>query len=81
MSTLCDTFCGYETEYTQLFTYAVRFVLRHLAGRGEQVDETSGVLAFGEIRMEKLGLYLSTVHVDGEEFDVVVLSLKRIFVV
>ena len=55
----------------------VPFVLRHLAGLGEQVDVTRNVPPIGEIRFKGFGGHLSTVHLYGEDVDVVVLGLKR----
>ena len=53
---------------------AVLFVLRHFAGRDEQVNVTSDVMI-----LEEFGGYLSTIHVDSEEVYVVMFGVKRIF--
>ena len=54
--------------------------MSHLTGRGEQVEIIPDDEVV-EIRLERLGGYQSPVHVHGEEFDVVVLSVKWILVV
>ena len=56
----------------------VPFVLLYLASRGEQVEVTSDESILIEIRLERFGGYLSTIHVNGEEVDVVVLGVKRV---
>ena len=56
-------------------------VLPHLTGRGKLVHVASDEKVVVEIRMERFGGYVSSVHVHGEEVDVVVLVVKRILLV
>ena len=60
---------------------SVSFVLPHLTGRVEQFEAAPDEEVAIEIRLERFGGYLSSVHVHGEEVDVVVLGMKQIFVV
>ena len=45
--------------------------------RGEQVEVAPGEFAIA-IWLERIGVHLSSIHVHGEEVDVVVLGVKRI---
>ncbi|KAI0242839.1 hypothetical protein LSAT2_010896 [Lamellibrachia satsuma] len=70
-----------ETKKSEYITevgarQTVPFVLRPLAGLGEQVDATRDVPPIGEIRLKAFGGHLSTVHLHGGEVDVVVLGVK-----
>ena len=56
----------------------VLFALPHLTGQGEQVEVTPDKGNVVEIRLERFGGYLSSVHVHSEEVDVVVLGVERI---
>ena len=60
---------------------SVPLVLPHLTGRGEQVHVAPGEEVVVKIRLERFGGYMLPVHAHGEEVDVVVLGVKRIFVV
>ena len=57
----------------------VPFVLRHLAGVDEQFDVTRDVPPNRKIRLKVFDGHLSTVHLHGEEVDVVMLGMKRFF--
>ena len=57
---------------------SVPLVLSHLAGRGEQTHVSPDEEVVCEIRLERFGGYLSSVHVHRVEVDVVVLGVKRI---
>ena len=57
---------------------SVPLVLPHLAGRGEQTHVAPDEEVVFEIRLERFGGYLSSVHVHCVEVDGVVLSVKRI---
>ena len=57
---------------------SVPFVLPHLAGRGEQTHVALDEEVVFEIRLERFGGYLSSVHVHCVEVDGVVLGVKRI---
>ena len=57
----------------------VLFVLRHLSGRGEQFELTPDVPSIRENRKKGIGGHQSTVHICGEDVDVVVFVVKRGF--
>ena len=57
----------------------VPFVLRHLAGGGEQVHVTPNVKILVKVRLEGFRRHLSTVYIDGEEVNGVMLSVERVF--
>ena len=59
----------------------VSLVLQHLAGRGEHTHVAPGEEVVFEIRLERFGGYLASVHVHCVEVDGVVLDVKRILVV
>ena len=59
----------------------VPLVLPNLAGRGEQAHVAPDKEVVVEIRLERFGGYLSSVHVHCVEVDGVVLGVKRILVV
>ena len=60
---------------------AVPLVLPNLASRCEQAHVAPDEEVVFEIGLERLGGYLSSVHVHCEEADGVVLGVKRILVV
>ena len=75
---------GVETEKSVSLTevgarQTVPFVLRHFAGLDEQFDVTRDVPLIRKIRLKVFDGDLSTVHLHGEEVDVVVLGVKRFF--
>ena len=57
----------------------VLFVLRHLSGRGEQFALTPDVPSIRENRKKGIGGHQSTVHIYGEDVDVVVLCRQAGF--